>query len=77
MQDFIQYAVEGLVDDPSAVAVSEVDRHGMVVYELRVGPDDVGKIIGRRGATIQALRSLLQAGAMKAGRRCQLELIED
>lgn len=77
MQEFIEYAVKGLVDDAEAVAVTPIERHGMTIYELRVAPDDVGKIIGRRGATIQALRALLQAGAMKAGVRCQLELVED
>lgn len=77
MQAFVEYVVKGLVDRPEDVRVSSVNRNGLTVYELEVGPGDAGKVIGRRGATIQAIRSLLQVGAMKAGVRCQLDLVED
>ena len=61
MQEFVEYVVKGLVDQPDAVTVTEVDREGSTVYELRMDPDDVAKVIGRRGVTINAIRSLLQA----------------
>ena len=77
MQEFVEYVVKGLVDQPDAVSVTEVDREGSTVYELRMDPDDVAKVIGRRGVTINAIRSLLQAGAAKKGMRCGLEIIED
>ncbi len=77
MQEFVEYVVRGLVDQPDSVSVTEVDNDGTVVYELRVDPDDVAKVIGRRGVTINAIRSLLQAGAAKRGMRCGLEIIED
>jgi|TARA_B100000676_G_C17588718_1_gene585889 predicted RNA-binding protein YlqC (UPF0109 family) len=77
MQEFVEYVVRGLVDQPDSVNVTEVDNDGTVVYELRVDPDDVAKVIGRRGVTINAIRSLLQAGAAKRGMRCGLEIIED
>ena len=77
MQEFVEYVVRGLVDQPYSVSVTEVDNDGTVVYELRVDPDDVAKVIGRRGVTINAIRSLLQAGAAKRGMRCGLEIIED
>ena len=77
MQEFVEYVVKGLVDQPDAVTVTEVDREGSTVYELRMDPDDVAKVIGRRGVTINAIRSLLQAGAAKKGVRCGLEIIED
>jgi hypothetical protein len=77
MQTFVEYVVKGLVDHPEDVEVSAVERNGLTTYELRVSPGDAGKIIGRRGTTIQAIRSLLQVGAMKSGTRCQLELVED
>lgn len=77
MQAFVEFVVRGLVDRPTDVRVTSVQRHGITVYEIEVGPGDAGKIIGRRGATIQAIRSILQVGAMKAGIRCQLELVED
>ena len=77
MQEFVDYVVKGLVDQPDAATVTEADREGSTVYELRMDPDDVAKVIGRRGVTINAIRSLLQAGAAKKGMRCGLEIIED
>ena len=77
MQEFVEYVVKGLVDEPDAVEVTEVENGDSITYELRVAPDDVAKVIGRRGVTINAVRSLLQAGGAKKGQRCGLELIED
>jgi hypothetical protein len=77
MQAFIEYVVKGLVDEPEAVEITPVERNGMTVYELRLAQRDVGKVIGRKGNTIQAIRSLLQVGAIKKGFRCTLELVED
>jgi len=77
MQEFLEYVVKGLVQHPDAVSVTPVDRAGMTVYELRLDQSDVGKIIGRQGMTINAIRSLLQAGSAKKGLRCSVEIIED
>jgi predicted RNA-binding protein YlqC (UPF0109 family) len=77
MQDFLEYVVKGLVDDPGAVSVTPVDRAGATVYELRLAPADVGKIIGRQGATINAIRSLLLAGSARKGLRCSVEIVEE
>jgi len=54
-----------------------VEQGGQTLFELRLHPTDVGKIIGKQGATIQAIRSLLQVGAAKRGVRCSVEIIED
>jgi uncharacterized protein len=77
MQSFLELAVKGLVDQPEEVTVTPVEVHGMTVYELRMNPKDVGKVIGKQGKTIHTLRSLLQAGGAKKGLRCSLEIIED
>ena len=77
MQAFLEYVVKGLVGHPEAVTVTPVDKDGLTVYELRMHPDDVGKIIGRQGMTINAIRSLLLAGSAKKGLRCTLEIVED
>lgn len=77
MQEFLEYVVKGLVQTPGAVSVTPVERAGATVYELRLDPADVGKIIGRQGVTINAIRSLLQAGAAKKGQRCSVEIVED
>jgi len=77
MQEFLEYVVKGLVHNPGAVTVTPVNRAGATVYELRMDPADVGKIIGRQGATINAIRSLLLAGSAKKGVRCSVEIVED
>ena len=77
MQAFLEFVVKELVDEPEAVSVTPAERVGLTVYEVRVARQDAGKIIGRRGGTIQAIRSVLQVGAAKAGRRCTVDLVED
>ena len=77
MQAFLETAVKGLVSNPDQVTVTPVERTGMTVYELRMHPSDVGKVIGRQGMTINALRSLLLAGSAKKGQRCLLEIVEE
>jgi uncharacterized protein len=77
MQAFLEYVVKGLVQNPDAVTVTPVPRDDTTVYELRLHPQDVGKVIGRQGVTINAIRSLLLAGSAKKGLRCTLEIVED
>jgi predicted RNA-binding protein YlqC (UPF0109 family) len=77
VQAFLEYVVKGLVQHPDAVMVTPVEREGTTVYELRLHPTDVGKIIGRQGMTINAIRSLLLAGSAKQGLRCSLEIVEE
>lgn len=77
MQAFLEYVVSGLVNHPEAVSVTPVDQGGMTLYELRMNPEDVGKVIGRGGLTISAIRTLAQAGAAHKGARCAVEIIED
>jgi len=77
MQAFLEYVVKGLVQNPEAVTITPVEREGTTVYELRMDPQDVGKIIGRQGMTINAIRSLLLAGSAKKGVRCTVEIVED
>ena len=77
MQAFLEFVVKGLVQKPEEITVTPVEKQGMTVYELRMNPSDVGRIIGREGVTINAIRSLLTAGSAKKGLRCSLEIIED
>lgn len=77
MQAFLEYVVKGLVQNPDTVSITPVEREGMTVYELRLDRQDVGKIIGRHGVTINAIRSLLLAGSAKKGVRCSVEIVED
>ena len=68
--------VRSLVDDLEAVDVREVEQQGATLIEVRVAPADMGKIIGRQGRTIRALRSLAHAGGLKRKHRFVLEIVE-
>jgi uncharacterized protein len=77
MQAYLEFVIKGLVKHPDEVSIVPVERHGATVYELRVNPGDVGRVIGKQGVAINAIRSLLQAGSARKGLRCSLEIIED
>ena len=70
----IEVVVRALVDQPDAVRITESERRGVQVFELRTAPGDMGKIIGRQGRTAAALRTLLSVTAEKHGKRAQLDI---
>ena len=75
-QEFLQYVVEALVDEPSAVKVErKVDEMG-VLLSLHIDPQDMGKIIGRNGNTAKAIRSLLRVVGLKNQARVNLKIEE-
>lgn len=76
MKEFVEYIVKNLVDAPHDVNVNcyEGDR-GMIV-EVRVNPQDVGKVVGRKGNTIKALRTIAMMICARLGRRVRVEIIE-
>lgn len=77
MKAFVETVVKGLVDDPSAVEVSSSEKGEMTVFSVRVAPEDIGRIVGKNGSTINAIRALLTAGASRKGLRCTLDLDEN
>lgn len=77
MQSFIEQVAKALVKHPEQVTVTPVDRQGATLYELRLETGDVGRVVGRSGKTINAIRSLLIAGSARKGIRCSLEIVED
>lgn len=77
MEDLLEYLARALVDDPDAVEVDGFEEDdGTVVLELRVAPDDTGKIIGRGGRTVSALRTVIKASSVKEGRRVLVDVID-
>ncbi len=76
MQDFLEYVVKGLVERADAAIIEPTERNGITVYQLKLHPSDMGKIIGKQGNTINAIRTLIQAGSAKQGNRCVLEVVE-
>lgn len=77
MKEFVEYIVKNLVDEPSSVDVDCQDQEGQFLMEMRVAPGDVGKVVGKGGRTIKALRLISALAAMRIGRRVQLVLVED
>ena len=76
MKEFIEFIARALVDNPNSVDVSEVEGEKTTVYELRVAPEDLGKVIGRKGQTAKAIRTLIAAVSAKKGKRALLEILE-
>lgn len=76
MRDAVEMVVKALVDDVDAVEVREVDQQGGTLIEVRVAQTDMGKIIGRQGRTIRALRSLAHAVSVKKKHRFMVEIVE-
>lgn len=76
MREFIEYIAKQLVDNPDAVSLVDEEKDGKIVFKLKVGEADVGKIIGRKGRTAQAMRVLLSAVAAKNGKRAILEVLD-
>lgn len=76
MRETVEMIVKALVDDVEAVEVREVEGGNTVKIEVRVAEGDMGKLIGRQGRTVRALRSLLHAASLKANRRFVLDIIE-
>jgi len=77
MKEFIETVVKQLVDKPDEVNVNAVEGEQQIIFELTVGDGDFGKVIGKRGRNISALRSLLFAiNAKQGGKRARLDVID-
>ncbi len=76
MKDLIEFMVKALVDDPSEVNITEINGDKITLYELRVAKSDIGKVIGKRGRTAGAIRTIINAVSTKQGKRAELEIIE-
>jgi predicted RNA-binding protein YlqC (UPF0109 family) len=76
LKTLIEYMAKALVDKPEAVSVRETDGEKTTIIELRVAPDDLGKVIGKQGRTARSMRTILTAAGTKLGKRCVLEILE-
>jgi predicted RNA-binding protein YlqC (UPF0109 family) len=77
MKELVEAIARALVDHPEEVRVRSVDGQQATILELRVHPEDLGKVIGRQGRTAKAVRTLLGAAGMKLRKRYALEILED
>ncbi|HLT29346.1 MAG TPA: KH domain-containing protein [Myxococcaceae bacterium] len=76
MHALIDYVVRGLVDAPESVEIARSEEEGTVRFELTVAPGDLGKVIGRDGRTVHALRTLVSTAAQAQGKKASLELVD-
>jgi hypothetical protein len=76
MKELIKYIAQSLVDDPDQVTVEEIEGSHSSVLELKVAKEDMGKVIGKKGKTAQAMRLILSAASAKIKKRAVLEIIE-
>jgi uncharacterized protein len=72
----LEHVTKALVDAPDQVSVEAIEEEGETVYELTVAESDLGKVIGKSGRTARALRTLLSAAGVKAGKHFALEILE-
>lgn len=75
MKDLVKFIAESLVDEPEQVDVREIERDGTVVIELRVAPEDMGKVIGKQGRIAKAIRTVVKAAATKENQKVVVEII--
>ena len=76
MKEFLEFVIRQLVDYPDEVMLSEIPGGRMTIFKVQMRQSDVGRIIGRNGQTIQAIRALLTSSAARHGQRATLELVE-
>lgn len=77
MESLITYIAQQLVDRPDQVELKVTEAEGGKTFELKVAPEDVGKVIGRDGRTINALRTLVAVTAQRKGLKARLEILDD
>jgi predicted RNA-binding protein YlqC (UPF0109 family) len=76
VKELVEMIAKALVDDPDKVQVSQLEGEQTSILELKVAPDDIGKVIGKQGGNVQAIRVILGAAGMKLKKRFILEIIE-
>ena len=77
MKAFLEYVLKNLVDAPEFVSVQQTSHSGKMTLEVRVKPSDVGKVVGKQGQTIAAIRSIVNAAASRYGGTVEVDIVED
>jgi predicted RNA-binding protein YlqC (UPF0109 family) len=76
MKDLLEYLARALVDNPDDVQVEVIEGERSVILQLKVNPEDIGKVIGKQGRIAQALRTLVKAAATKQGKNAIVEILD-
>jgi len=77
VEELLEEIARSLVEKPEEVSVRRIEDDEGVVYELRVAPDEVGKVIGRQGRIARAIRTVVRASGARRGERMRLEIVEE
>lgn len=75
MKELVEFIARSLVDDPESVRVTEIETEQLTTFEIEVSPDDAGKLIGRQGRIVKAIRSVVRASAARHGKRVAVEVV--
>ena len=76
MKELLTYVARNLVDHPEQVSVNEIKSDGETILELRVAPEDTGKVIGRQGRIAKEIRTLIRSVAQRSGKRVSVEIVD-
>jgi predicted RNA-binding protein YlqC (UPF0109 family) len=76
MKELVEYIAKALVDHPEDVSVEEIAGARSIILELRVAPNDMGRVIGKNGRVANAMRSLLHVASVRTGKRAILEIVD-
>ena len=76
MKQLVEVIAKSLVENPDEVVVTETEKDDAIVVELKVGPADMGKVIGRQGRIIKSIRTLARAAAARSGAQVDVELLD-
>jgi len=76
VRELVSFLAKALVDNPDQVEVREIEGEKAVIYEVRVAPDDMGKIIGKQGRIVKAMRTVVKAAAAREGKRVMVEILQ-
>jgi len=76
MKELLEVIAKYLVDNPDSVSVSEINKDGSILLELKVAPDDMGKVIGKQGRIARAIRTVVKASAIHEDKRVTVEIIQ-
>ena len=76
MKELLELIARSLVDRPDEVVVTEVERDRATVLEVRVAPDDLGKVIGKQGRTARSIRTLVASAGLKSRKKFVVEIVE-
>ena len=76
MKELLTYIAKNLVNDPDAVSVTETQQGEEIIFELRVAPDDMGKVIGRHGRMSKEIRTLMKAAGNRQNKKVSVEIVD-